>query len=219
MFEQTAEKIKNAKIIPVAKVQEKEDAIKLARALTNGGMKAVEITFRTNDGETGLKKIACCIESIKKEFPNILVGAGTVINTSLAQKAQNAGADFLVSPGFNPKTVKWCVEHEVPFFPGVCTPGEIEQAIEAGLNFLKFFPAEVMGGTKFLKSLAGPFPQTMFIPTGGINAENFSSYLSCKNVGAVGGSWMCPENLIKEKKWQEIEKLCEKSNFPCIKNC
>ena len=219
MFEQTAEKIKNAKIIPVAKIQEKEDAIELARALTNGGMKAVEITFRTNDGETGLEKIAGCIESIKKEFPHILVGAGTVINASLAQKAQNAGADFLVSPGFNPKTVKWCVEHEVPFFPGVCTPGEIEQAIEAGLNFLKLFPAEVMGGTKFLKSLAGPFPQTIFIPTGGINGENFSSYLSCKNVGAVGGSWMCPEKLIKEKNWQEIENLCKKANFSCIKNC
>lgn len=219
MFEQTAEKIKNAKIIPVVKIQEKEDAMELVRALTNGGMKAVEITFRTNDGETGLKKIAGCIESIKKEFPNILVGAGTVINANLAQKAQNAGADFLVSPGFNPKTVKWCVEHETPFFPGVCTPGEIEQAIETGLNFLKLFPVEVMGGTKFLKSLAGPFPQTVFIPTGGINGENFSSYLLCKNVGAVGGSWMCPENSIKEKNWQEIENLCKKATFSFLKNC
>ena len=218
MFEQTAEKIRNARIIPVAKIQEKKDAIELARALANGGMKAVEITFRTNDGEDGLKKISGCIESIKKDFPHILVGAGTVINASLAQKAQNAGADFLVSPGFNPKTVNWCIEHELPFFPGVCTPGEIEQAMEAGLNFLKLFPAEVMGGTKFLKSLAGPFPQTTFIPTGGINGENFTSYLSCKNVGAVGGSWMCSENLIKEKKWQEIENICKKANFSSIKN-
>lgn len=219
MFEETAEKIKMAKIIPVAKVHEKEDAIELARALTNGGMKAVEITFRTSGGEAELKKIAACIESVKKEFPDILTGAGTVINAGLAQKAQNAGADFIVSPGFNPRTVKWCIRHKAPLFPGVCTPGEIEQALEAGLNFLKLFPAESMGGTKFLKALAGPFPQAVFIPTGGINCGNFQSYLSCGNVGAVGGSWMCPEILIKEKKWREIENLCREINTAGIKNC
>ena len=157
MFEQTAEKIKNAKIIPVVKIQEKEYAMELVRALTNGGMKAVEITFRTNDGETGLKKIAGCIESIKKEFPNILVGAGTVINANLAQKAQNAGADFLVSPGFNPKTVKWCVEHEIPFFPGVCTPGNRNRP-----EFPKAFPCGSYGRNKIPKVAGRTFSANSF---------------------------------------------------------
>ncbi|MGN0728424.1 bifunctional 4-hydroxy-2-oxoglutarate aldolase/2-dehydro-3-deoxy-phosphogluconate aldolase [Treponema sp.] len=208
MFEETAERIKKARIIPVASVQAPEDALCLARALKAGGFTAVEITFRNISQKNGAEKTARCIEAVKKEFPDFLTGAGTVINAGLAKMARKAGADFIVSPGFNPKTVKWCINHRMPVFPGVFSPGEIEQALEFGLNFLKFFPAESSGGVKMIKSLAGPFPQTFFIPTGGINCGNFKEYLSCKNVGAVGGSWMCPDTLIKEKNWPEIEKLC-----------
>ncbi len=208
MFEQIELRLKEAKIIPVVKVQDIQLALELAQTLQNSGMKAIEITFRTNDGKEGLKKIADCIIAIKKEFPKLLVGAGTVINASLAKEAKKSNADFLVSPGFNPKTVKWCISHKIPFFPGISTPGEIEQALECGLKTLKLFPAEILGGESFIKSLAGPFPQTTFIPTGGINNSNYKSYLNLKNVVAVGGSWMCPEKLIKGKNWIEIKNIC-----------
>ncbi|MBP3367721.1 MAG: bifunctional 4-hydroxy-2-oxoglutarate aldolase/2-dehydro-3-deoxy-phosphogluconate aldolase [Treponema sp.] len=209
MFEEAEKKIRDARIIPVATVSEEQAAIDLAKSLQNGGMSALEITFRTAEGSKGYEKIAQCISAVRRSCPGLTVGAGTVLNAGTASLAEQAGAQFLVSPGFNSKTVEWCLKRGVPIVPGVCTPSEIEHALEFGLTFLKLFPAEVCGGTRLLKALAGPFPQVSFLPTGGINGSNFESYLSCRNTGAVGGSWMCPESLAAEKKWREIEERCQ----------
>jgi 2-dehydro-3-deoxyphosphogluconate aldolase/(4S)-4-hydroxy-2-oxoglutarate aldolase len=211
MFEKISSKIESAKIVPVVKIDDEKDAVLLAESLEKGGMKAVEFAFRTSEGKSGIKKIARCIQAAAENCPNLLVGAGTVINEDLAKIARNSGAQFVVSPGFNRKTVEFALKKNLPVFPGVATPSEIESALSLGLNFLKLFPSEILGGVKFLKALKGPFPQVKFMPTGGISEENFMCYLECKNVGAVGGSWICSEKLIAEKNWTQIEILCKKS--------
>ena len=211
MFEEISEKIKNAKIIPVVKMDDVEKAVPLAKALLAGGITAIEITFRTTEGEEGFKKIAACIKKVCDEVPQMLAGAGTVINASLAQRAVDAGAQFIVSPGFNPSTVDWCIEHKVPVYPGVNTPSLVEAALEKGLSVLKFFPAEVCGGTKMLKALSGPFPTVRFMATGGVNEKNAADYFACKNLVAVGGSWMVNEALINEGKWDEITRLSKEA--------
>lgn len=208
MFEEAEKKIKDARIIPVVKISEERSAVELAKSLERGGMGAIEVTFRTAEGSGEYAKIAQCISAIKRCCPALTVGAGTVLNVETARLAEQAGAEFLVSPGFNSQTAEWCLKRSIPFFPGVCTPSEIQYALEFGLTFLKLFPAEACGGTKLLKALAGPFPQVTFMPTGGIDGSNFERYLSCANTGAVGGSWMCPQILIAEKKWEEIEERC-----------
>lgn len=207
MFEEITKKINDAKIIPVVKLESLDDALHSAEALLKGGIKNIEITFRTLHGSEGFSKISECISCVCKEFPQMLVAAGTVINPDLAKKAKDAGAQFLFSPGFNPATVDWCVENSMPIFPGVNSPSQIEQALQKNLSVLKFFPAEISGGTKMLKALSGPFPQVSFIPTGGINEENKNLYLSCKNVIALCGSWMISEDLIREKNWNKITEI------------
>ena len=211
MFDELSEKIKNARIIPVVKMDDTEKAVPLAKALLEGGISAIEITFRTTEGEAGYKKIAECIKKVSTEVPQMLVGAGTVINPSLAEKAVEAGAQFIVSPGFNPSTVDWCIAKNVPVYPGVNNPSLVEVALEKGLSVLKFFPAEVSGGTKMLKALAGPFPTVKFMATGGISEKNVKEYFGCKNLVAVGGSWMVSETLINEKNWQEITRLSKEA--------
>ena len=148
----------------------------------------------------GRGKIAECIKAVRTAHPAMLIGAGTVINPRLAELAQKAGADFIVAPGFNEQTVDWCISRDVPIIPGVNSPTLVEAALAKNLTVLKFFPADISGGTKMLKSLAGPFPQVKFIPTGGINETNTAEYLACPNVLAVGGSWMVKENLLKKEK-------------------
>ncbi|MBP5250832.1 MAG: bifunctional 4-hydroxy-2-oxoglutarate aldolase/2-dehydro-3-deoxy-phosphogluconate aldolase, partial [Treponema sp.] len=169
-------------------------------------------------GEEGYKKIAGCIKKIASEVPEMLTGAGTVINASLAQRARNAGARFIVSPGFNPLTIDWCINNNLPVYPGIDSPSLVEAALEKGLDVLKFFPAEVSGGVKMLNALRGPFPQVRFIPTGGVNLLNLESYIKCPNVIAAGGSWMVPENLIENSDWKEIETL-SRNSVGIIKNC
>ncbi len=209
MFDSMMKKLSGARVVPVVKVSDVDVSLALASSLASHGMKAIEITFRTTEGESGFKKISDCIAAIKNKFPSLTVGAGTVINPDLAQRAFDAGAEFVVSPGFNPATVKWCIEHEIPVIPGVCTPSEIELALMHGLDVLKFFPSEAMGGVKMLKSLAGPFPTVRFMPTGGICLENVKDYLSLGNVIAAGGSWMCSEKLIAEKAWDVVSSKCD----------
>ena len=217
MFESTSEKIQKAKIVPVVKMDDVEKALPLANALLAGGITAIEITFRTTEGEAGYAKIAECIKKVAENCPDMLVGAGTVINPELAEKAVEAGAQFIVSPGFNPATVDWCIQHNVPVYPGVNTPSLVEEALMRNLTVLKFFPAEVCGGVKMLKALSGPFPTVKFMATGGIDSNNIKNYFACKNLVAVGGSWMVAEDLIKSSEWEKITEL-SRTALNCLGN-
>ncbi len=191
-------------IVPVVKIDDADKAEGLAKAMIEGGLPCAEVTFRTDAAEEAIRRIT-------KAFPEMLVGAGTVINPELAEKAVNAGAKFIVSPGFNPETVKWCIERGIPVTPGVQTPSEIEKALSMGLKVLKFFPAESSGGVKMLKDLSGPFPQVKFMTTGGINQDNLADYAKATNVLAIGGSWMVKADLIEAENWAEITRLCKEA--------
>ncbi len=187
-------------IIPVIKIEDAEKAVPLANALMNGGLPAAEVTFRT-------AAAADAISNIAKALPDMLVGAGTVLTTEQVDKAIEAGAKFIVSPGFNPKIVKYCIEKGVPVCPGCATCGEMEQAMELGLDVVKFFPAEAIGGLNVIKSVSAPYAKLKFMPTGGINEENILSYLKNPKILACGGSFMVKDSLIKEGKFDEIEAL------------
>lgn len=195
-------KIENIGIIPVIKLKTVDQAIPLGKALIEGGIYAAEVTFRSDAAFEGIK-------TLKKTYPELLVGAGTVINTDYAKKAIEAGADFIVSPGFNPKVIEYVLEKKITVIPGVSSPSEIEQALEYGLEYLKFFPAENLGGVKMLKALMGPFPNIKFMVTGGISEDNVTEYLKCKNVFAIGGSWMVKDDLVavQELSKKAVEKL------------
>ena len=170
-------------LIPVVKIDRAEDAVPLAKALCDGGLPVAEVTFRT-------AAAADAIAAMTKAFPEMLVGAGTVLTTAQVDAAVAAGAKFIVSPGLNPKVVSYCVEREIPVTPGVSSPSEIEQALELGLEVVKFFPAEASGGLAKIKAMAAPYGGIRFMPTGGINADNLNSYLAYDRVLACGGSWM-----------------------------
>lgn len=182
-------RLRNLKIVPVIVIDDPESAVPLATALADGGIRCVEITFRTDAASESLRRITA-------ERPDVLAGAGTVLTPAQAAQAHEAGAHFIVSPGFNPAVVDYCLEHGIPVFPGVCTPTEIEMALEKGLSVLKFFPAEPIGGLPYLKAIAAPYRAVEFIPTGGIKAHSFSDYLEFKQVIACGGSWMAPASWI-----------------------
>ena len=187
-------------LIPVIKIENPDDAIPLAKALIDGGLPAAEITFRT----------ACAAEAIKnitEAYPEMLVGAGTVLTTEQVDAAIAAGSKFLVSPGLNPKVTAYCLSKGVPMLPGCSNPSDIEAALELGLSTVKFFPAEAAGGLKMLKAMAAPYGQLTFMPTGGINADNLLDYLKFNKIVACGGSFMVADQLIKEKKWDEITAL------------
>jgi 2-dehydro-3-deoxyphosphogluconate aldolase/(4S)-4-hydroxy-2-oxoglutarate aldolase len=187
-------------IIPVVSLERAESAIPLAEALLNGGLPCAEITFRTTAAEAAIR-------AISKAFPEILVGAGTVLTEEQIERAIAAGAKFMVSPGFSPAVVNFCQERHIPIFPGVCTPTDIQIALEANLTMLKFFPADAFGGLKTLKALSAPFPHVEFIPTGGITAANLEEYLNFKKVLACGGSWMVKNELINDGNFTEITRL------------
>lgn len=194
------EKISNIGVVPVIKIDRAEDAIPLANALKNGGLCCAEVTFRTDAAEEAIRLI-------HKEFPDFLIGAGTVLTPKQADLAMAAGASFIVSPGLNPTVVKHCIDNDYPVIPGVCTPSEVELGMSLGLSYLKFFPAEAAGGVKMIKAMAAPYNKIKFMPTGGIGTANLKDYLACSAVFVCGGSWMVPANLINEGKFDEIEKL------------
>lgn len=200
----TVKKLENIGLVPVVKIDDASKSEALAKALIDGGLPCAEITFRT-------AAAAEAIERISKKYPDMIVGAGTVINVEFAKKAIAAGAKFIVSPGFNPSVVDFCIENNVPVVPGVCTPSDIEMALGRGLSVLKFFPAEASGGVSMLKALSGPFPNVKFMPTGGISEKNLADYIKLKNVFAVGGSWMVKADLIENEKWDEITSICKKA--------
>ena len=187
-------------LIPVIKIEDPADAVPLAKALIDGGLPAAEITFRT-------KCAAEAIKNITDAFPEMLVGAGTVLTTEQVDAAIAAGSKFLVSPGLNPKVTSYCLSRGVPMLPGCSNPSDVEAALELGLTTVKFFPAEAAGGLKMLKAMAAPYGQLTFMPTGGINADNLLEYLKFNKIIACGGSFMVRDDLIKEKKWDEITAL------------
>ena len=187
------------RVVPVAVIERVEDAIPVANALLAGGLPIIEVTFRT-------EAAAAAIRAISQELPEMLVGAGTVLTSDQLRAAADAGARFCVAPGLNEATVKQAQDLGVPMMPGVMTPSEIEHGLSLGCSLLKFFPAEVAGGAKTLKAIAGPYASSgvQFIPTGGITADNADSYLQLPVVAAIGASWMVDKELIAAKNWDEI---------------
>lgn len=192
--------LETKKLVPVVKLDRVEDAKPLGEALCNGGLPVAEVTFRTDAAEESIR-------IMKKEFPDMMVGAGTVVSVEQAKRALDAGASFIVSPGMNEKVIEFAIGSNLPIFPGACTPSEIMQAISYGLEVVKFFPAKQYGGLDTIKALAAPFPTMRFMPTGGINAGNICEFLSFDKIIACGGSWMVKDALIKEGKFDEIVKL------------
>ncbi len=191
-------------IVPVVKIDNAKDSVPLAKALINGGLPCAEVTFRTAAAEEA-------IALMTKEFPDMLVGAGTVLTTEQVDKAVNAGAKFIVTPGFNETVVKYCVDKNIPITPGCPSTSDIEAALALGLDVVKFFPAENLGGINMIKALAAPYVGVKFMPTGGINAKNINSYLDCDKILACGGSWMVKDTLINEGKFDEIEALTKEA--------
>ena len=188
------------KIIPVIVIDDSINAIPLANALIEAELPVAEVTFRTKAAKESIKLIA-------KTFPDLLLGAGTVLTIDQVKDAVDSGAKFIVSPGLNPKVVEYCVGNNIPITPGIATPSEIERALEYNLDVVKFFPAEALGGLNYLKAISAPYGNLRFIPTGGIDEKNLLSYLQFPKVLACGGSWMVKSELISNKKFDEIKKL------------
>lgn len=189
--------LKRLKIVPVIVIDDPGNAAALAAALVAGGLPCAEITFRTAAAVEALKRI-------RDLQPDLLAGAGTVLTTDQAKAAIAAGARFVVAPGFNPAVVDYCLEHNIPVYPGVATPTEIEMALSKGLQTVKFFPAGPMGGIAYLKAIAAPYDMMQFIPTGGVNTSNIGEYLAFKKVVACGGSWMAPAEWIAAGEFDRI---------------
>lgn len=196
----TEQKFYKMGVVPVVVLEQSEDAVLLAKALIDGGLPCAEVTFRT----------AAAAESIRlmvEKYPDMLVGAGTVLTTEQVDQAMEAGAKFIVSPGFDPEIVDYCLKKEIPVFPGCITPSEAAQAVKRGLKVVKFFPAEQAGGLEMIKAMAAPYPMLKFMPTGGINPQNMEKYLSCDKILCCGGSWMVKGDLIKKRDFDRIRLL------------
>jgi len=191
-------------IVPVVKIDNAQDAVPLAKALADGGLPVAEITFRTEAAEESIRRIASTL-------PDVLVGAGTVLNVDQAKRAVQAGAKFIVTPGFSASVVKHCMENGIPVTPGIATPTEIVMALDQGVDVVKFFPADAFGGIKTLKGLSAPFGKVMFLPTGGISAENIGEYILFPKVLACGGTWMVKDELIKAGKFADITRLTQEA--------
>ena len=199
-MEKLLQKIYEIGIVPVIKIDSAEDAAPLAKALCNGGLPCAEVTFRTE----------ACVEAIKemkKNCPEILLGAGTVSTIEQVVEAVEAGAEFIVTPGFNPEVIEYCVKNNILVLPGCSSASDMERALKYNLEVVKVFPAESIGGIKLIKSLAAPYSKMKFMPTGGINKDNLREYLSFDKIVACGGTWMVPNELVKNKDFIGIEKL------------
>jgi len=197
-------KIQKMGIVPVIKLDDAKDAVPLAKALVEGGLPCAEITFRTQAAEESIRLM-------RQAYPDMLIGAGTVLTTEQVDKAITAGATFIVSPGLNPKIVRYCVDKDIPITPGCANPSDIEAAIELGLEVVKFFPAEAAGGLAMIKAMAAPYVNMKFMPTGGINEKNLISYLDFSKIIACGGSWMVSDDLIKTGEFDKITVLTKQA--------
>lgn len=197
-------KLEEIGIVPVVVIDDEEDACDLAKALIDGGLPCAEVTFRTSAAKGAIEKIT-------KAYPDMIVGAGTILTVEQAKEAVEAGASFVVSPGINPEVVKYCVDNNIVIVPGCANPTNVETALSFGLQYVKFFPAEQAGGIDMINAMSGPYPNIRFMPTGGINEKNIDKYLNNKKIFACGGSYMVNKALIKNKQFEEIKKLTEKA--------
>lgn len=203
-YSEVVKRIHDLGILPVIAIEDADKAVPLAKALCEGGLPAAEITFRT----------ACAKEAImriRKELPDMLVGAGTVLTKEQVDDALEAGVEFIVTPGFNPEIVKYAISKGAIIMPGTATPGEMEQAMSLGLEIVKFFPAEQNGGVAKLKAVSAPYSKLKFIPTGGVNANNLVDYIRFPKIVACGGTWMVKKDLIEAENWAEIKRLTEEA--------
>ncbi|WP_439259166.1 bifunctional 4-hydroxy-2-oxoglutarate aldolase/2-dehydro-3-deoxy-phosphogluconate aldolase [Lonepinella sp. BR2930] len=198
--EQLIEKLKTLKVVPVIAVDDAQDILPLVKALSDNGLPVAEITFRSAAAEESIRLV-------RQHYPDVLILAGTALTAEQVVAAKNAGADAIVTPGFNPKIVQLCQDLGLPITPGVNNPMSIEAALEFGITAVKFFPAEASGGVKMIKALLGPYGNLQIMPTGGISPTNIKDYLAIPNVVACGGSWFVEKALIKQKKWDEIGRL------------
>ena len=191
-------------VVPVVVLEEVKDALPLAAALVEGGLPCAEVTFRTEAAEESIRLMS-------EKYPEMLVGAGTVLTIEQVDRAVTAGAKFIVSPGFDPEIVDYCLEKKIPVFPGCITPSEVAQAVKRGLQVVKFFPAEQAGGVAMIKAMAAPYTMVKFMPTGGISAKNLADYLSFGKILCCGGSWMVKGNLIKNGEFDKIRELTKEA--------
>ena len=198
------ERFEDFGVVPVVVLDDVKDALPLAKALTEGGLPCAEVTFRTEAAEESIKVMA-------EAYPDMVVGAGTVLTIEQADAAVKAGAKFIVSPGFDPEIVDYCLEKEIPIFPGCVTPSEVAQAVKRGLKVVKFFPAEPAGGVAMIKAMAAPYHQLRFMPTGGIGTQNLKDYLGFDKIICCGGSWMVKADLIKNGEFEKICKLTKEA--------
>lgn len=203
-MEKLIDQIRKMGIVPVVKIGDASKAAGVARALCDGGIPCAEVTFRTEAAAESIKEMI-------KTCPGMLVGAGTVLTCDQVDQAVDAGAAFVVSPGLNPDVVKYCVDKEIPIFPGCANPSDMEQAMKHGIKVVKFFPAEVLGGLKAIKAMSAPYSQMLFMPTGGIDPSNVCSYLEDDRVIACGGTWMVPPNAVAAGDFEEIRRLTEEA--------
>ena len=198
------QKLEEYGVVPVVVLKDTKDAIPLADALIEGGLSCAEVTFRTDAAEDSIRLMS-------EKYPEMLVGAGTVLTIEQVDRAINAGAKFIVSPGFDAEIVDYCLDKNIPVFPGCITPSEVAQAVKRGLKVIKFFPAEQAGGVAMIKAMSAPYGMVKFMPTGGISAKNLAEYLSCGNIVCCGGSWMVKGDLITEGKFDEITALTKEA--------
>lgn len=198
------DKIEKCGVIPVVVIEDASKAKALGQAVFDGGLDCVEVTFRTEEAAEALK-------IIKEEFPQMTVGAGTVLTIEQAQQAMDAGAEFIVSPGSNPKVIQYCIENDITTIPGVVTPSEIERNLEMGIETMKFFPAEAAGGVKMIQAVSAPYGNVKFMPTGGISVSNIENYLKLSSVLACGGSWMVKKELLETENYKEISRLSKEA--------
>ena len=198
------ERFEDFGVVPVVVLDDVKDALPLAKALTEGGLPCAEVTFRTEAAEESIKVMA-------EAYPDMVVGAGTVLTIEQVDAAVKAGAKFIVSPGFDPEIVDYCLKKEIPIFPGCVTPSEVAQAVKRGLKVVKFFPAEPAGGVAMIKAMAAPYNQLRFMPTGGIGTQNLKDYLEFDKIICCGGSWMVKGDLIKNGEFEKICKLTKEA--------
>ncbi|WP_120887060.1 bifunctional 4-hydroxy-2-oxoglutarate aldolase/2-dehydro-3-deoxy-phosphogluconate aldolase [Helicobacter pylori] len=204
MQDKIIEVLQISPIVPVVVIEDIKDAVPLAQSLIEGGIPIIEVTLRSS----------CALEAIEliaKNVPKMRVGAGTILNPTQLEQAQNRGAEFLISPGLTIKLLEHAKKKDMSLIPGVSSSSEVMQALELGYSALKFFPAEYCGGVKLLNAFNGPFKGVKFCPTGGISADNMRSYLNLENVLCVGGSWLTPKNLIQNKEWDKITEICKRA--------
>ena len=196
--------IEKTGVIPVVVINDVEDAEPLAQALCEGGLPCAEVTFRTAAAEESIRKMTDI-------YPDMLIGAGTVLTPERGDRAVAAGAKFIVSPGFDPEVVDYCILKQIPVFPGCITPSEVAQAVKRGLKVVKFFPAVQFGGVSTIQALTAPYVGLKFMPTGGVNAKNLADYLQCKSIIACGGSWMVKSDLIKAGEFEKIKDMTKEA--------